>query len=47
MPDDFPEITLWELYKKLDLFLKNIESSYSKVEMTPLSDIEVYSETLT
>lgn len=47
IPDDFPEITLWELYKKLDLFLKNIESSYSKVEMTPLSDIEVYSETLT
>ena len=46
LPDDFPEITLWELYKRLELFLKNIESSYSKIEMVPLSDVDVYSETL-
>jgi hypothetical protein len=46
IPDDFPEITLWELYKRLELFLKNIESSYSQVEMSPLSDVDVYSENL-
>ena len=46
IPDDFPEITLWELYKRLELFLKNIESSYSKIEMMPLSNIEKYSEDL-
>jgi hypothetical protein len=46
IPDDFPEYTLWELYKKLELFIKNIESSYSKVEMSPLSDLEIYSENL-
>jgi hypothetical protein len=46
IPEDFPEITLWELYKRLELFLKNIESSYSKIEMAPLSDLDVYTETL-
>ena len=44
IPEDFPEITLWEFYKRIDLFLANIESSYSKVKMLGLSDIFTYSD---
>jgi len=44
IPDDFPEFTLWELYKRLELFIKNIENSYSKVDMTQLNDLQVFDE---
>jgi hypothetical protein len=46
IPDNFPEITLWELFKKFDLFIQNVESSYNKVKMSALSDLNQYDTNL-
>ena len=46
LPDDFPEYTPYELYKKIDVFEKNIENSLSKVDMTSLTDLKKFEDDL-
>ena len=42
LENDFPELTLVQLQKKLDSFVKNILASFGEENLTPLTDIDVY-----
>ena len=42
IPEDFPELTLVQLMNKLQNFEKNIEQSFPKVEVEPLTNIRTY-----
>ena len=44
--DDFPEITIVELKKRLDLLLTNIENNFKKKNLNVLNDLTKYSDTL-
>ena len=46
IPADLPELTLLQLMNKLETFEKNIENSFPKVEVEPLTNIRSYRETL-
>ena len=43
---NFPEITFAQLMNKLDLFEQTVISSYTKVDVQPLTNIRAYKETL-
>ena len=42
LDNDFPELTLVQLQKKLDSFVKNILTSFGEENLTPLTDIDTY-----
>jgi len=42
LENDFPELTLVQLQKKLDSFVKNILASFGEENLTPLTDIDTY-----
>ena len=42
LENDFPELTLVQLQKKLDSFVKNILSSFGEENLSPLTDIDTY-----
>ena len=42
LENDFPELTLVQLQKKLDSFVKNILTSFGEENLTPLTDIDTY-----
>ena len=46
IPDDFPEITLNQMHEKLENFLTNELDKFTKQNMTPLDDVNVYSNLL-
>jgi hypothetical protein len=43
---DLPELTILQLMNKLDTFEKNIENSFPKVEVEPLTNIRSYKQNL-
>jgi len=46
IPNDFPELTLIQLVNNLQNFIRNIENSFPKVEVEPLTNIRTYKEVL-
>jgi len=46
IPDDFPEITLNQMQERLENFLTNELDKFTKQNMTPLNDVNAYSELL-
>lgn len=42
LENDFPELTLVQLQKKLDSFVKNILTSFGEENLSPLTDLDVY-----
>jgi len=46
IPADLPELTLLQLMNKLETFEKNIENSFPKAEVEPLTNIRSYREIL-
>jgi len=46
VPPDLPELTLLQLMNKLETFEKNIENSFPKAEVEPLTNIRSYREIL-
>ena len=44
--DDFPEITILELKKRLDLLITNIENNFKKKNLNVLNDLSKYSDSL-
>jgi hypothetical protein len=46
IPDDFPELTLIQLQYRLENFIKNILDNFTKVNMKPLDDLELYQKTI-
>jgi len=42
LENDFPELTLVQLQKKLDSFVKNILSSFGEENLSPLTDLDTY-----
>ena len=46
IPKDFPEITLQQLMKKLDMFEQTIINNYSKSDVEPLTNIRDYQQKL-
>jgi len=46
IPDDFPEITLNQMQERLENFLTNELDKFTKQNMTPLDDVNAYSELL-
>jgi len=46
IPDDFPEITLVQMYEKLENFLKNELDKFTKQNLDPLTDLDTYQKNL-
>jgi hypothetical protein len=46
IPDDFPEITIMQMYYRLEFFIKNYLESFIQQNMSPLNDIEFYDKKL-
>lgn len=46
IPDDFPEITVTQLRQKLEAFVKNILDKFTKQNMEPLSNLDLYVKSL-
>jgi len=42
LANDFPELTLVQLQKKLDSFVKNILTSFGEEKLSPLTDLDTY-----
>ena len=46
IPDDFPEITLSQLNDRLENFVKNVLDSFTKQNLTPLTNLDDYQTVL-
>ena len=46
IPNDFPEITIMQMYYRLEFFIKNYLESFIQQNMAPLNDVEFYSKKL-
>jgi hypothetical protein len=46
IPDDFPEITLVQMQKRIENFIKNVLDNFTKENMQPLTDCEIYQNDL-
>lgn len=46
IPPDFPELTLFQLMTKFDMFEQNITNSFTKAEVEPLTNIRTYKDFL-
>jgi hypothetical protein len=46
IPDDFPEITLNQMQERLENFIANELDKFTKQNMTPLDDVNTYSDLL-
>jgi hypothetical protein len=46
IPNDFPEITIMQMYYRLEFFIKNYLESFIQQNMAPLNDFEFYSKKL-
>jgi hypothetical protein len=46
IPDDFPEITIMQMYYRLEFFIKNYLESFIQQNMAPLNDLEFYEKKL-
>jgi len=46
IPDDFPEITINQMQERLENFLTNELDKFTKQNMTPLNDVNIYSDLL-
>lgn len=46
IPDDFPEITLVQMQKRIENFIKNVLDTFTKQNLDPLNDCEEYQKTL-
>ena len=44
--DDFPELTIIQLQNRLELFIKNVLDNFTKVNLNPLTDLEIYQKTI-
>lgn len=42
IPDDFPEITLVQMQKRIENFIKNVLDNFTKENMEPLTNCETY-----
>ena len=42
IPDDFPEITLVQMQKRIENFIKNVLDTFTKQNLSPLNDSEEY-----
>ena len=46
IPDDFPEITLVQMQERIENFIKNVLDSFTKQNLDPLTNLDVYQKTL-
>ena len=46
IPDDFPEITILQMYYRLENFIKNTLESYIQQNLDPLNDVQDYEKRL-
>jgi hypothetical protein len=46
IPDDFPEITLVQMQKRIENFIKNVLDTFTKQNLSPLNDCEEFQKTL-
>ena len=46
IPDDFPELTLVQMYNRIENFVKNILDTFSKQNLDPLSHVDEYQKVL-
>ena len=46
IPDDFPELTLIQMQNRIENFVKNILESFTKQNLDPLTDVDVYRKQL-
>ena len=46
IPDDFPEITIMQMYYRLEFFIKNYLESFIQQNISPLNDVELYEKKL-
>ena len=46
IPDDFPEITLVQMKNRIENFIKNILDSFTQQNLDPLTNVDIYQETL-
>ena len=46
IPDDFPEITILQMYYRLENFIKNTLESYIQQNLSPLNDVQEYEKKL-
>ena len=44
--DDFPELTIVQLQNRLENFIKNVLDNFTKVNMNPLTDLEIYQKVI-
>lgn len=46
IPDDFPEITLMQMKDRIENFITNVLESFTKQNLDPLTDLDIYSNNL-
>jgi hypothetical protein len=46
IPDDFPELTLVQMQNRIENFVKNILDSFTKQNLDPITDVDVYRKQL-
>jgi hypothetical protein len=46
IPEDFPVLTIPDLQRKLDSFIKNVLTTFGKVNLQPLTDLDTYTNDL-